>query len=239
MKTALIVLLAGFAMQALADDSVVSAVPSTSTPTESKYTATTGISGFTNKSLAAEFKDKSLFVIKESDDKFNDFVDSVFVGHGIKIAKTESDADVVVLIDDVEMSYSRDGDQDTYVKYIPFATASDQAAAYDLLVANASIVRGPGGDAVFGGSSLAILTKMVIYKIGSSDAFANATRSKAKTGPFNQAMKLNVTLQIKGADSKYMPKSSGFFAKTKDVILRIKKEELFASALDCMLTCSK
>lgn len=247
MKAALMVLftVALFAMQARADDFVVStilpestsAVPSTPTPAESKFSAISDISGFINKSLASEFKDKSVFVIKENNDQFDDFVDSVFVAHGIKLAKQEADADVLVLIDDVGMSYSRDGDQDTYMKYIPIATASDQAATYDLLVANASIVRGPGGDAVFGGSPMAILTKQVIYKIGASDAFANATRSKAKTGPFNQTMGLNITLKIKGVDGRYKSKSSGFVAKTRDGILRVKKEELFASALDCMLTC--
>lgn len=243
MKTALMLLLAVLSLQARAEDSIaptvpvasVSAVPPASTQEESKYSATTSISGWLNGSLAADFKGKSVFVIKVGDDKLDAFVDSVFVAHGIKLAKQE-DADVLVSLDDIGISYARDGDQDIYVKYLPIVTAPDQVGVYEQL-ANANPVRGAGGQTWANGSPLAIVVSQVVYRIGSSDAFANATRSKAKTGPFNQMLGVNVTLKIKSADGKYKSKSSGFLAKTKDEILRIKKEELFASALDCMMVC--
>lgn len=245
MKTALIVLLAVLSLQARAEDSIasavpvasVSAVPPVSTQEKSKYSATTSINGWLNGSLAAKFKDKSVFVIKVGDDKLDAFVDSVFVAHGIKLAKQE-DADVLVSLDDIGISYARDGDQDIYVKYLPIATAPDQAGVYEQL-ANANPVRGAGGQTWATGSPLEIIAKQVIYRVGSSDAFANATRSKAKTGPFDQSLWVNATLKIKSADGKYKSKNSSFLAKTKDEILRIKKEELFASALGCMIVCSK
>lgn len=234
MKTVLMVLLAGFAMKVLADDSVASAVPFTSTLTESKYSATTGISDVFNKSLVPKFKDKSVFVIKENDAEFDEFVDSVFVTHGVKLAKQEVDADIVILIDDVSMSYARDGDHNNLARYISIATAPDQGATYELLVANAETTQGGGGSgAIWFGPDF--LVHQALLQVTSPKPFV--TRRKGKTGPFNQTITLNVTLQIKGEDGKYIPERSGFFAKTKDEILRIKKEELFASALDCLITC--
>lgn len=235
MKTALMVLLTMFSLQVLADDSIASAVPSVSTQGESKYSATTGVNGFFNKSLASEFKDRSVFVMKAGDDKFSEFVNSIFTAQGITLAKQE-DADVLVSLDDVGLSYARNGDQDIYVKYIPMAIYPDQADVYEQLI-NANPVKGAGGQTWATGSPMAIIVAQVIYRIGSSDAFANATRSKSKTGPFNQALWVNVTLKIKGADGKYNSKKSSFVAKTKDEILRIKREELFASAVECLVAC--
>lgn len=242
MKTVLMMLLAVFSLQAQAEDPIVPDIPVASvsavpTQEESKYNATTSVNGLFNKSLASEFQGKAVFVVQEGEDKFDAFVASVFVTHDIKLVKQEEDADVLVLIDDAGISYAHDGDKPAYAKYIPVATAPDQAATYDLLIANASVVRGPGGDGLFSGSPMEIVVKQAIFKIASSDAFANATHSNAKTGPFDQALWVNVTLKIKGEDGKYKSKSSSFVAKTKDEILRIKKEELFASALDCMMVC--
>lgn len=238
MRTVLTLLLVMISLQALAEDSIASGVPVVSTPEESKYSATTSINGWFNGSLASEFKDRSVFVIKVGDDKLDAFVDSVFVAHGIKLASRD-DADVLVSFDDTGIAYARADDDPTYAKYIPVVIALDQDAAYQKLVVDASTAKGAGGQTWSGGGAAEIIIKQIIFRIASSDAVARAIHSNAKTGPFDQTLWVNVSLKIKGADGKYNSKKSSFVAKTKDEILRIKKEELFASALDCMIICSK
>jgi hypothetical protein len=232
MKTLLMVLLTGFAMQALADDLMVSAVPPTS-PGE--------VSGAAYQKRLPMFSDsfdlskRKVYVDETYFKEISDEAKKVFAQKGFVVVGDPNEEDVqIIMIEEAKFDFKRGDSNWIDVDYI--GLSAKYADNRDGLQKYLEGLRPPstiGVDAgVLFGSTVAAITGAARGALSNSDFKKGAI-------PFDQAMTLKVSVLKIAADGKTVHlKTIKPNVNTKEGgRFLVDPSELYAAAIDCLITC--
>jgi len=178
------------------------------------------------KAVFVEFGDAAILTAKAR---------AVFEQNGFKVTSDRDSADVVILFDGVRFDYWRDGEDKIIFPYASLVYEPDQVRLQQVLRQQKPGFQLRGdASAIFGSSGVAGVGGILETLVKRSEVFVD------KTGPYNQRVGIWATIYVKDHGKSVETQKITAWSICRDGnVFHIKPDELYATAVDCLITCTK